>query len=153
MNDEFYMLIAVKEAEKAALKGEVPVGAVIVHNEKVVSKAHNLRISKNSSVAHAEILAIEKASRKTGDWRLEGMTLFVTCEPCIMCAGAVIHSRLKKVVYGCREPKMGAVESVYNVFNCDNLHHKPEIYGRVLEKECRKLLQDFFKRVRTDKRR
>jgi len=139
---------AIKEAEKASLIGEVPIGAVIVYKDKIFSRAHNKRISKNSSIAHAEIEAVQKAAKKHGDWRLDDMTLYVTCEPCLMCCGAVIHSRIKKVIYGCREPKMGAVESLCRAFDMDKMHHKPEYIGGVMQKECSELLTKFFKKLR-----
>ena len=139
---------AIKEAKKASLIGEVPIGAVVVCNEKIFARAHNKRITKKSSIAHAEIEVIQKATKKLGDWRLKDMTLYVTVEPCLMCAGAIIHSRLKKVVYGCHEPKMGAVESVYSVFKVNNLHHCPQVIGGILKNECKKILSDFFKGIR-----
>lgn len=142
---------ALKEAHKASSIGEVPVGAVIEYKGEIFSKAHNNRISKNSPIAHAEIEAVQKAARKHGDWRLNDMTLYVTCEPCLMCCGAIIHSRIKKVVYGCKEPKMGAVESVYKVFSSSGKHHAPEVVGRILETECASILSEFFKSLRIKK--
>jgi tRNA(adenine34) deaminase len=148
---ERFMLEALKEARLAFNEDEVPVGAVIEYRGEVFAKGHNRRIGKNSSIAHAEMEAIEEASRKHGDWRLEGMTLYVTSEPCIMCAGAAIHSRIGRVVYGCMEPKMGAAGSICNVFDIDKLHHKPEVLGGVLENECSAVLTEFFEKLRDKK--
>lgn len=148
INDEKFMNIALNEAVKAAKEGEVPVGAVIEFKGKVFARGRNKRIQKASAIAHAEIEAIEKAVRKNKDWRLEGMTLYVTTEPCIMCAGAIIHSRIKRVVYGCVEPKMGAVTSILNVFDNKKLHHRPSVTSGVLSKECSSILSSFFKKIR-----
>jgi tRNA(adenine34) deaminase len=142
------MRLAIKEAAKAAEHGEVPVGAVIEFNGKVFATGRNNRIQKSSAIAHAEIEAIEKAVKKNKDWRLQGMTLYVTTEPCIMCAGAIIHSRIKRVVYGCAEPKMGAVTSIMNVFDNKKLHHRPSVISGVLAKECSNILSSFFKKIR-----
>jgi len=147
-NDEKFMHLAINEANLAAKKSEVPIGAVIEYKGEVFAKGRNKRISKKSAIAHAEIEAIESATKKLGDWRLKDMTLYVTTEPCIMCAGAIIHSRIKRIVYGCREPKMGAVTSILNVFDNKKLHHKPKVTGGVLEEECSKLLSYFFKGIR-----
>ncbi len=136
---------AIKEAKKAFLMDEVPVGAIVAKDGKVFARAHNKRISKKSPIAHAEIEAIQKASKKLGDWRLKGMTLYVTVEPCLMCAGAIIHSRIERVVYGCPEPKMGAVRSQYKVLDNKNAHHRVNVISGVLEEECRGLLSKFFK--------
>lgn len=146
--DEKFIKLAIKEAELAALEGEVPVGAVIEFNGEVFSTGHNKRIQKSSAIAHAEIEAIESAAKKLGDWRLADMTLYVTTEPCIMCAGAIIHSRIKRVVYGCSEPKMGAVTSILNVFDNEKLHHKPVVTDGILSEECSNLLSSFFKNKR-----
>lgn len=143
--DEKFMREAIKEAKKASLMDEVPVGAVVVKDGKVFARAHNKRISKKSSIAHAEIEVIQKASKKLGDWRLKGMTLYVTVEPCLMCAGAIIHSRIERVVYGCSEPKMGAVVSKYKVLDNNDAHHRVKVSSGVLEEECKGLLSRFFK--------
>lgn len=148
VNDEKFMRLAIKEAVKASCEDEVPVGAIIEFNGKVFATGRNKRIKKNSAIAHAEIEAIEKAAKKNKDWRLTGMTLYVTTEPCLMCAGAIIHSRIKRVVYGCKESKMGAVTSILNVFDAKKLHHKPVVTGGVLEKECSNVLSSFFKNLR-----
>jgi tRNA(adenine34) deaminase len=149
--DEFFMLEAIKEAKKAALIDEVPVGAVIVHKGKIFARAHNKRIKKNSAIAHAEIEVIQKATKKLGDWRLKDMTLYVTVEPCIMCVGAIIHSRIGKLVYGCDEPKMGAINSIIKVFNNKKHHHEPLVCGGVLKEQCSSILKSFFKKARSNK--
>lgn len=144
-DDGYFMREAIKEAKKASLCGEVPIGAVIVDKGKIFARGHNKRISKNSSIAHAEIETIQKASKKLGDWRLKDMILYVTVEPCLMCAGAIIHSRIGRIVYGCNEPKMGAVRSQYKVLNNTNAHHKVDVTPNILEEECKDLLSKFFK--------
>jgi len=147
--DETFMLEAIKEANKAALIGEVPVGAVIVYKGKIFARAHNKRIKKNSAIAHAEIEVIQKATKKLGDWRLKDMSLYVTVEPCIMCVGAIIHSRIGKLVYGCDEPKMGAINSVMKVFDNKKHHHKPLVCSGVLKEKCSNILKTFFKELRS----
>jgi len=146
--DEKFMSIALEEARLAIEEGEVPVGAVIEFKGVVFASGHNKRISKSSAIAHAEIEVIEAAAKKLGDWRLAEMTLYVTAEPCIMCAGAIIHSRIKRVVYGCKEPKMGAVTSILNVFDNQKLHHKPAVTSGVMQEECSSILSSFFKNKR-----
>ena len=151
--DEFFMREAMYQAGIASSKGEVPVGAVIEYKGKVFSKAYNKRIANKSSVAHAEILAIQKACKKLGDWRLEDMTIYVTAEPCLMCAGAIIHSRIARLVYGCSEPKMGAHRSQYRVFNNKTSHHKIAVTSGVLKDECKNILRVFFKDLRNSKKK
>ena len=150
---ERFMREALKEARLAFDNNEVPIGAVIEYKGEVYSTGRNRRIEKNSAISHAEIEAIQSACLKLGDWRLDGMTLYVTSEPCIMCAGAIIHSRIKRVVYGCKEPKMGAVESLCRVFDIDKLHHRPEYISGILEEECSGILTEFFQKVRSDNQR
>ncbi len=147
MQDEYFMGFALKEAKKAAEKGEVPVGAVIVKDGEIIAKAHNTKESKKNAINHAEILAIEKACKKLGGWRLWQCELFVTLEPCPMCTGAIINSRLKRVVYGVKDEKSGCCESVANFFEMP-FNHKPEVKSAVLEKECSALLSEFFKGLR-----
>lgn len=148
MND--FMKIAIKEAKKAYFKNEVPVGAVIVKDNIIIAKAHNLRESKNDSLAHAEILAIRKACRKLKSWRLDGCSIYVTLEPCLMCAGNISQARIKKVYIGAMDPKNGVVGSVTNVFDL-NLTHKVEYEFGIKSDECSKLLSDFFKELRKNK--
>lgn len=143
---------AIKQARLAYKKGEVPVGALIEYKGQVFARAHNQRIKNNNAIAHAEMLVIEKACKKLGDWRLKDMTLYVTLEPCLMCAGAIIHSRIKRLVYGCKEAKMGAIKSQYRVFNNKKAHHKVLASGGVLKDECKYILGDFFKSLRNLKK-
>lgn len=145
--DEQFMRLALQEAEKARFKGEVPIGAVIVRDGEVIAGAHNLRESAQNPVAHAELLAIQKASEKLGAWRLTGTTLYVTLEPCFMCAGAIVLSRIGRVVFGCRDPKAGAYGSLANL-NDFPLNHKVELSEGVLFGECQACLQSFFKELR-----
>lgn len=143
-----YMNEALKEAKKACDKGEVPVGAVIVLNDKIIARAHNMRETKQSITAHAELLAIEKASKKLGTWRLENCDLYVTLEPCPMCSGAIIQSRIRSVYFGTFDPKAGACGSVLNLFDY-KFNHFVQIHGPVDEEKCSKILKDFFKELRS----
>lgn len=147
MDREFYMSAALELAREAAAEGEVPVGAVIVDkNGDIIGEGRN-RCRSSAATRHAEIEAMEEASRQLGDWRLEGCTLYVTLEPCPMCAGAVINARIPTLVYGAREPQTGACGSVLNLFE-ERFGHRPAIYGGVLEPECSELLQSFFRQLR-----
>ncbi len=146
--DEKYMLEAIKEAKKAALLDEVPVGCVIVINDKIVAKGHNLREKKCDPTMHAEIIAIRKACKKIGSWRLVDATLYVTIEPCSMCAGTILWSRIKRIVYGAKDPKGGAIESSLKLFDSPNINHHPEITSGILEDECSQLMKEFFKKKR-----
>lgn len=145
MRDVDYMRLALEEAGKAAMMGEVPVGAVIVDkNGKVLSKAHNLKETTSDATAHAEIIAIRKANEKLQAWRLTGCTLYVTLEPCPMCAGAILNSRLSRLVYGAVDVGFGAVESVFALLTNESLHNNMEIRVGVLEDECKTILKKFF---------
>lgn len=146
--DEKYMALALKEAAKAALIDEVPVGAVIVLNEKVIAKAYNKKEINKDTLGHAELLAIRKANRKINAWRLSECVLYVTLEPCAMCSGAIMHARFKKVVYGARDLKGGAMGDNFNLFEQKPINHKPEIVSGVLEEECSNILKEFFKTKR-----
>ncbi len=139
---------ALKEAEKAYKKDEVPVGAVIVQNEKIISRAHNLIKSKKNPAGHAEILAIQKASKKLNSERLIGTSLYVTIEPCAMCAGAIILARVGKLVFGADDPKTGACGSVYKIINNKKNNHKVKVIKGVMQKECAEIIKKFFKRKR-----
>ena len=141
------MRLALAEAEKAYARGEIPIGAVLVRNEDgtVVSRGHNLRESKNDATAHAEMEAIREACARLNRWRLSGLTLYVTIEPCAMCAGALVNSRIDRLVYGSTESKCGAVESIFNVVNHRLLNHRLSVTAGVLEDECRQLMKDFFR--------
>jgi tRNA(adenine34) deaminase len=143
--DILFMRLALKEAGLAFHRGEVPVGALVVKNEKVVSSSHNCReISKDPS-AHAEILALREATKTSDSWRLSGLTLYVTKEPCIMCAGALVNSRITRLVYGCRDEKAGGVDSLYSILYDRRLNHQVEVVSGVLEDECAEILRNFFK--------
>lgn len=141
------MECAYKEALKAYKKNEVPVGAIIVYNDKIIAKAHNKKEGSNRAIAHAEILAIEKANKLLKNFRLEDCVMYVTLEPCIMCAGAITSARIKKLVYGATDPRFGACKSLINIFDL-KLNHKTLIEGGVLEDKCSALISDFFKKLR-----
>jgi tRNA(adenine34) deaminase len=146
--DEFYMGKALEEAKTAYAVGEIPIGAVIIYQKKAIARAYNLRESLPCATAHAELLAIEKACRVLGRWRLSGCTLYVTCEPCPMCAGAIVNSRLDRVVYGCADPKAGAVRSLFQLADSPLLNHRAAVTAGVRADECAALLKDFFRRKR-----
>jgi hypothetical protein bcoam_00240 len=150
VNNE-YMNLALKEAKKAYKKLEVPIGAVIVKDGKIIARAHNLREKKQSSLAHAEILAIKKACEKLESWRLDGAELYVTLEPCAMCAGAITQARIKKVYFGAKDEKNGCVGSIANIFDDIKTTHKVE-YEYIENKECSDILSNFFKELRTIKK-
>lgn len=145
--DEIYMKEAIAEAQKAALHGDVPIGCVIVFEGKIIAAARNERELDKNALCHAELTAIEEACRVRGGWRLFGCTLYVTLEPCPMCAGAIVNSRIDRVVYGAKDPKAGAFGSVLNM-NSYPLNHKPKIRSGVLGKECSDMLRLFFTKLR-----
>ena len=149
-NDVFFMSLAIDEAKKAADIGEVPVGAVVVCDGEVVSRAFNTRETGKNALYHAECKAIDLACQKLGGWRLHKCDLYVTLEPCPMCAGAIVNSRIKRVVFGAKDLKAGAFGSVFNM-NDLPLNHKPEIISGVCENECSSLLSDFFSELRKKK--
>ncbi|GIN22930.1 tRNA adenosine(34) deaminase TadA [Siminovitchia fordii] len=151
--EEKYMQLAIAEAKKAEEMKEVPIGAVVVLNDKVVAAAHNKRETDQNAVAHAELLAIESACKKLGTWRLEEAELYVTLEPCPMCSGAIILSRVKKVVYGASDPKAGCAGTLMNLLTDERFNHQSEVISGVLGEECGRLLSDFFRRIREKKRR
>lgn len=146
-----FMKEALKEAKKAYDKEEIPVGAVIVRDDKIIARGHNIKELKKDTTKHAEIIAIQKASKKMDAWRLEGCTLYVTLEPCAMCAGALIQSRIKKVVIGTMDKKTGACGSVLNLLEDYKFNHQVEIETGIMETECREILQQFFKELRKKK--
>ena len=149
--DQKFMQIALKEAKKAYEKDEVPVGAIIVKDGKVISKAHNQKEEKTDTTKHAEILAIQKASKKLRAWRLEDCTMYVTLEPCTMCIGAAINARIKRLVYGASDEKTGACGSVLNIPEEYKFNHIVEIERNVEEEKCKEILQTFFKELRKRK--
>jgi len=151
--EEKFMKMALKEARKAYDKLEIPVGAVIVKDGKVISKAHNLKETKYDTTKHAEILAIQKASKKLESWRLLDCEMYVTLEPCSMCAGAIINSRIKKLYIGTLDSKTGAAGSVLNLFEDYPFNHKVEVEKEIMQTDCEKMLKDFFKMLRNIKKK
>lgn len=149
---EYYMKQALKEAEKAYSKLEIPVGAIIVKDGKIIARAHNQKEIKTDTTKHAEIIAIQKASKKLNSWRLIDCEMYVTLEPCTMCAGAIINSRIKKVYIGAMDEKTGAVGSVLNLFEDYKFNHKPESEIGILKEECEGILKNFFKELRKSKK-
>ena len=149
---EKYMKDAIRQAKKAAALGEVPIGCVIVHDGQVIGRGYNRRNTDKSTLAHAEITAIKRASKKLGDWRLEDCTMYVTLEPCQMCAGAIVQSRMKKVVIGSMNPKAGCAGSVLNLLQMAQFNHQVEIERGVLEEECSTMLSGFFRELRDKKK-
>lgn len=149
---EKYMKEALRQAKKAYALGEVPIGCVIVYGGKIIGRGYNRRNTDKNTLAHAEITAINKASKKLGDWRLEGCSLYVTLEPCQMCAGALMQSRIDRVVIGSMNPKAGCAGSVLNLLEMDGFNHKVEVIRGVLQEECSSMLSDFFKELREKKK-
>ena len=148
MTDEAFMAMALREAEAAREEDEVPVGCVIVHNGKVIGRSHNQRETLKDPTAHAEMIAITQAAEELGNWRLEGCTLYVTLEPCAMCAGAVVLARLDRVVYGAKDPKAGACGSLTNLVQDPRLNHRPELESGVMAAECGGILTEYFRAKR-----
>lgn len=148
-----YMRAAIREAKKAEKLEEVPIGCVIVQDHKIIARGYNRRNTDKNTLAHAELSAIKKASKKTGDWRLEDCTMYVTLEPCQMCAGAIVQCRLKKVVIAAMNPKAGCAGSVLNLLQIPSFNHQVEIERGVLEEECSQMLSDFFRNLREKKKR
>ena len=151
MNNEYYMRLALKEARIAYKNGDVPVGCVIVKDDKVIAKAHNVRQLKKDTLGHAEIVAIKKACKKLNTWILEDSTIYVTLEPCLMCAGAILNARIKKLVYATEEPKFGAIESVANVLDNPKYNHFVQVEKNVLKEEASSMLKEFFRELRNNK--
>lgn len=150
MQDETFMLLALEEARLALAEGETPVGCVIVRDGRIIARGHNRRHNDHDPTAHAEILAIRRAASVLGDWRLSGCTLYVTLEPCPMCAGAIINARIPHVYYGAKDPKAGSCGSVVNLFELP-YNHKPELTGGIMGEECAQILTEFFRRLRQKK--
>ncbi len=148
MDNNFFMGEAYKEAILAYEKDEVPIGCVIVYNNKIIGRGHNLRMSKKNALFHGEIIAINEACKFMGDWRLEKCTLFVTVEPCPMCSGAILQSRIENIVFGTYNPKAGCCGSVINMMDNDSFNHKVNIISGIMEDECRNIMQKFFKKFR-----
>jgi tRNA(Arg) A34 adenosine deaminase TadA len=148
MDNETAMTIALDEARAALIHGDVPIGAVVLHEGRIIAQRHNERELTQDPTAHAEILALQDASEELGTWRLSGCTLVVTLEPCIMCAGAMVNSRLDRVVFGAPDLKAGATGSLYNVLVDPRLNHNADVVHGVLEAECQQLMSDFFAQLR-----
>ncbi|WP_146553943.1 tRNA adenosine(34) deaminase TadA [Rummeliibacillus sp. SL167] len=150
--DHQFMQLAIEEAQYAAALGEVPIGAIIVYQDRVIARAHNLRETSQNAITHAELMAIQHACDVIGSWRLEETTLYVTLEPCPMCAGAILQSRIPRVVYGARDRKAGCVDSLYHLLNDSRFNHECEVIEGVMAEECSALLTNFFKTLRIRKK-
>lgn len=150
---EKYMKEAIAQAKKAAKIEEVPIGCVIVKDDKIIAGGYNQRNKRGSTLAHAEILAIKKASKVTGDWRLEGCTLYVTLEPCQMCAGAIVQARIPNVVIGCMNAKAGCAGSIINLLSMKEFNHQVNVIKGIKEEECSKMMKDFFANLRKNKKK
>ena len=146
--DQKYMREAIKQAKKANTLEEVPIGCVIVYDGKIIGRGYNRRTIDKNPLAHAEIQAIRKASRKMGDWRLEDCTLYVTLEPCQMCSGAIVQARIKRVVVGCMNPKAGCAGSILNLLDVKEFNHQVELTTGVREEECSRMMKEFFRELR-----
>ena len=151
--EEKYMKEAIKQAKKAYAIDETPIGCVIVYEDKIIARGYNRRNTDKSTLAHAEITAIKKACKKLGDWRLEGCTLYVTLEPCPMCAGAIVQSRIDRVVVGSMNPKAGCAGSVLNILQTEGFNHQTELITGILREECSQLMTGFFKELRMRKKK
>lgn len=147
--DEKYMKEAIRQAGKAYAIGEVPIGCVIVYKDKIIGRGYNRRMADKNTLSHAELIAIRKASRKMDDWRLEECTMYVTLEPCQMCSGAIVQSRMSRVVVGCMNPKAGCAGSILNLLQMKEFNHQAELTTGVLEEECSQMMKDFFKELRS----
>lgn len=150
--DQKFMLEAIAEAKKAGDLGEVPIGAIVVYKGEIIGRAHNLRETSQNAVTHAELMAIQQACEAIGSWRLEETTLYVTLEPCPMCAGAILQSRVPRVVYGARDLKAGCVDSLYRLLNDSRFNHECEVTEGVLAEECGEMLTNFFRAIRERKK-
>lgn len=151
--DKYFMNQALKEARKALEIGEVPIGAVIVKDEEIIARGYNKREILKNPLAHAEIIAIDKASEKLDSWRLLDCTMYVTIEPCIMCAGAIVNSRVERLVIGSMDPKMGACGSIVDLVRNEKFNHRVDLTKGVLENQCSKIMKDFFKKLRQRKKK
>lgn len=151
--DEKYMKEAIRQARKAYAIGEVPIGCVIVYEDRIIGRGYNRRTTDKNTLAHAELIAIRKASKKLGDWRLEGCTMYVTLEPCQMCSGAIVQSRMSRVVLGCMNPKAGCAGSILNLLQMEEFNHQVELETGVLEEACSQMMKTFFKELRESKKK
>ena len=150
--DMRYMKEAIRQAKKAAALGDVPIGCVIVYQDKIIGRGYNRRMADKTVLAHAEILAMKKACKKMGDWRLEDCTMYVTLEPCPMCAGAIVQARIPRVVIGCMNPKAGCAGSVLNLLKEPGFNHQAQVVTGILEEECSEMMSSFFTELRKKKR-
>ena len=148
--DEYFMREAMRQAHKAYAKGEVPVGAVVVREGSIIARAHNQVELLKDATAHAEMLALTQAEAAVGDWRLMNCDLYVTKEPCAMCAGALVHTRIRRVIFGCADPSAGAAGSIINLLQVPTLNHRCEITSNVLQNKCATILQEFFRKRRDE---
>lgn len=148
VKQEKYMKEALRQAKKAAAIGEVPIGCVIVYQDKIIARGYNKRNSQKTTLGHAELLAIQKASKKLGDWRLEDCTMYITLEPCPMCAGAIVQARIPQVVIGAMNPKAGCAGSILNLLQVDRFNHQVETIIGVMEEECQFIMKEFFRQLR-----
>lgn len=146
--DEKYMKEAIRQAKKAYALEEVPIGCVIVYQDKIIGRGYNRRTTDRNPLAHAEITAIKKASKKMNDWRLEDCTMYITLEPCQMCSGAIVQARIKRVVVGCMNPKAGCAGSILNILDMKEFNHQAELTTGVLEEECSAMMKQFFRELR-----
>ncbi|MBQ2744593.1 MAG: tRNA adenosine(34) deaminase TadA [Lachnospiraceae bacterium] len=151
--EEKYMKEAIKQAYKAYALGEVPIGCVIVYEDKIIARGYNRRVTDKNTLSHAELNAIKKASKKLGDWRLDNCEMYITLEPCQMCSGAIVQSRIKKVYAGCMNPKAGCAGSILNLLNVPQFNHKVEFEKDILHDECSQMLTSYFKEMRERKKR
>ena len=151
--DEKYMREAIRQAKKAYALEEVPIGCVIVYEDKIIGRGYNRRTIDKNTLAHAELQAIKKASKKMDDWRLDGCTMYVTLEPCQMCAGAIVQARIKRVVVGCMNPKAGCAGSILNLLEVEQFNHQAELTTGVLEEECSEMMSGFFKELRAKQKK
>ena len=149
---EKYMREAIKQAKKAEAINEVPIGCVIVYEDKIIARGYNKRNLKKTTLGHAELIAIQKASKKLGDWRLEDCTMYITLEPCPMCAGAIVQARIGRVVVGAMNPKAGCAGSILNILQVKQFNHQVDLTTGVLQEECQNLMKDFFRRLRQNKK-
>ncbi len=150
--DEQYMQLAIEEAKKAQAIGEVPIGAIIVYENEVIASGYNTRETSQKTLSHAELIAIQQANERIGSWRLEDCTLYVTLEPCPMCAGAIVQSRIKRVVYGAADPKAGCAGTLMNLLTEDRFNHQVDVTKGILELKCSSMLRNFFRRLRERKK-
>ena len=153
MTDEQYMEEAYKQAKKAYLKDEVPIGAVIVYQDKIIARGYNKRVLHQNTEDHAEMVAIRKANKVLGSWRLEDCDIYVTLEPCPMCAGAIQQARMRRVIYGASDLKAGAVGTKFNLYDIKGYNHYPKVTKGVLEEKCSEILTDFFKKLRAKRQK